>query len=161
MHRSWDEVRADIRWGIGKGSILAVTFGGIVAVQALLDGGQGIRALGTSLGEILGAYTAIAIFGGCVVGLLRPTFVHAWGAGFTGLIVGCLGTFLANYPIAVRHGGWTGDDTFALVVYGPVFGISVGLGWYKMFGKGKAEDPGKVSRQQRRRESRREEGSQK
>jgi multisubunit Na+/H+ antiporter MnhB subunit len=150
--RSAGEVRADIRWAVGRALVLAVTFGLFAFLVNSLYGGEAFEAhLHATPGQVLATYLASALVGGLLIGLLRPVFRHWWGAAIGGFVGGAI-LALSMVALDMLRGQWKSSHWIIVPIYAATVGVAVGLAWFKRFSSGKDRDAGgqKPTRQQRR-----------
>jgi len=153
MKRSRERLKSDIRWGIGKGLILAVAFGLFVIALTVIKGEKSLEDhLDVTLGGLLSVYFGTAFVGGTIAGILRPWFAHMWGAALGGFLIGSLGGLGVQVIFAIRDGQWDRWNVFAALIYGATVGVGVGIAWFRRFSKSAEDDldTRERTRQQRR-----------
>ena len=102
----------NLRWGVGWGLVGASLLGAFVLLQFLFGALEG-RALG--IGAILIIYSVTGIFGGLILGVLRPIASKRSGA--------VLIAFLIAIPFAITvrfakwgFSPWTRGDTIGVLI---------------------------------------------
>lgn len=83
----WKEWKANVRWGLIWGLAFGVFYTLIVTVLTLLRGLGPLERMGFSLQGAIAVYLGGGLFGGLVVGVLRPVTVWRAGAIGVGLLV--------------------------------------------------------------------------
>ena len=115
---------------------LATLFSAWVSLLFLLRGGAPFRKYGTSIGVVILTYYGAALLVGAVVGVLLP-YARAGrtGAALTGIVAGV--GFYGSIVFALNEfSSWGPEDTFAVLVAGPLVGVPMGLAYRRIFRDG-------------------------
>jgi hypothetical protein len=106
-----------VRWGL--------TFAGVYCAWALLlllfGGEEAFRKQGITFVEAFGSYIASGVFGGAVVGALRPLLERSWGAPIVGIVAAIPIGFA--FDLATAGARWASTTSLITIA---IFSVTLG-----------------------------------
>ncbi len=84
------EIWKNLKWGVGMGLIMAGFFAAYVSILFLLNGDRLREKYDTTWAAIVLGYLGCGLFGGFILGVLRPFAVWAVGEAIIGFFIGAI-----------------------------------------------------------------------
>jgi hypothetical protein len=119
----------NIKWGIGYGVVIAGIFSVWAGFVYVVNGTTAVQKYHASLLAVIGAYVACGVFGGVILGVLRPVSHTKVGNAVTGFAIGV--ACGPCFRIALDGiSQWTLGDV-GWLLYTGIFGTVCAIATYK------------------------------
>jgi hypothetical protein len=123
---------SNLLWGGIGGFLLSLFYVVVLMILFVAQGPRLFAGYDTTFGTVAAAYVAAGVFGGLLVGALRPLLRFRWGAALVGVAAAVpmgVGVRLIQMGLAP----WSTEDTVVLAIFSAAIGAPVGWISWSMF----------------------------